>query len=396
MGTTARRWSLSLLLVGLVAGWAGASPGGGAEKRDQATPLVLRVAQRPIPVLGSDGRYHLVYELELTNMTRRRAIVQRVDVLDASSGRVVQALEAEAVSGRLVARQENPAPGALEASQFGMLYLHVTVATRSAIPARLVHRLLVASEALGPTPISEIGGPTGVAPGTELVLDPPLRGRRFVAGDGCCDAVRHIRATLPINGGLHTAQRFAIDWEQLDEENRIFVGDRASPASYVIYGAPAYAVANARVVEAVDGLPDSPVGALPPSATIDTADGNHVILDLGDGRFALYAHFKPGSVRVKRGQRVRRGDVLGLVGTSGNSSEPHLHFHVMDGPSALASSGVPYLLRGFRSTERAVSTQAFDRATETGQPLEIEPVSGGPTRTRVLPMDLSIVDFLSP
>ena len=70
--------------------------------------------------------------------------------------------------------------------------------------------------AAGPT-TTATGGATGlVLPPTELVLDPPLRGVGYIAGDGCCDSTRHIRATLALNGGAFTAQRFAIDWEQLD------------------------------------------------------------------------------------------------------------------------------------------------------------------------------------
>lgn len=78
---------------------------------------------------------------------------------------------------------------------------------------------------------------------------------------------------------MFTAQRFALDWEQLDDQYRILVGDRANPASYVIYGAPVFAVAHARIIAAVDGLPDSPPGSLPPNIP---------------------------------GQRVRRGQALGL------------------------------------------------------------------------------------
>jgi peptidase M23-like protein len=92
-----------------------------------------------------------------------------------------------------------------------------------------------------------------------------------------------------------------------------------------VTGEPVYAVAEARVVTAVDGLPNTPPGALPEGIALAQADGNHVVLDLDDGRYALYAHLKPGSVRVHEGERVERGQVLGLVGTTGNSSEPHLH-----------------------------------------------------------------------
>ncbi|MFI0349452.1 M23 family metallopeptidase [Actinomadura sp. 9N407] len=70
--------------------------------------------------------------------------------------------------------------------------------------------------------------------------------------------------------------------------------------------------------------------------------GNHVILDLGDGVYAVFAHLRRGSLRVAKGDRVRAGDLLGEVGNSGNSSEPHLHFHLMDGPRPLIAAGVPF------------------------------------------------------
>jgi murein DD-endopeptidase MepM/ murein hydrolase activator NlpD len=70
--------------------------------------------------------------------------------------------------------------------------------------------------------------------------------------------------------------------------------------------------------------------------------GNHVILDLGDGVYAVFAHLRRGSLRVAKGDRVQAGDLLGEVGNSGNSSEPHLHFHLMDGPRPLIAAGVPF------------------------------------------------------
>jgi murein DD-endopeptidase MepM/ murein hydrolase activator NlpD len=82
-----------------------------------------------------------------------------------------------------------------------------------------------------------------------------------------------------------------------------------------------------------------------------------VIIDLGGGHFAFYAHFQPGSLRVKLGDRVKRGQVLGLVGNSGNSTEPHLHFHVSDANSPLATEGIPYVFDAFelRGDDKSVS-----------------------------------------
>src|SRR5690606_30765550 len=134
------------------------------------------------------------------------------------------------------------------------------------------------------------------------------------------------------------------DWEQLDEAGRIYDGPRADPKSYTIFGAEALAVADATVAAVIDGLPEQTPGEYPTNIPLAQADGNSVILDLGGGRFALYAHLQPGSLRVKPGERVRRGQVLGLVGNSGNSVAPHLHFHVMDGPSPLDANGLPYAI----------------------------------------------------
>jgi murein DD-endopeptidase MepM/ murein hydrolase activator NlpD len=77
--------------------------------------------------------------------------------------------------------------------------------------------------------------------------------------------------------------------------------------------------------------------------TLDTAGGNFVALDIGYRRYALYGHLIPGSLRVKVGDMVKRGQVLGRLGNSGNSTEPHLHFQIADAPSFLLANGLPYM-----------------------------------------------------
>ena len=364
----------------------------GARMVDEAdvfsTPVTMRIDNIPIPVKGSDGRYHLVCELEVANFTADNIPVTKVEVLDTRAGGILATFDAAAIANRLVVRDFAAVPGTMGASQVGILYLHVILDSRRDVPRVIDHRIATVDK--GET-IVATAARSRIARPTDLLFDAPLRGSRYIAGDGCCDSTRHIRATLPLNGQAFTAQRFAIDWEQLDEQGRIYVGDPKDPESYIIYGKPAYAVADAKVVEVVDGMPNSPIGSLP-NLPVDKADGNHVILALGDGSYALYAHFKPYSVRVYEGQYVRRGQVLGLVGTSGNSSEPHLHFHVTDGPT-LRSNGVPYLLKRFSATQRGASTAAFDQAIVDGKPIPTVPVSGPARREQVLPLDLWIVDF---
>jgi murein DD-endopeptidase MepM/ murein hydrolase activator NlpD len=354
------------------------------------TPLVMQTVLRPVPVKGGDGRFHLEYELQLENYSGDIVTAAQLHVLDASNGSVVGEFNAAKVASRLVVRDARAVPGELGASQLGILYVHVIAAQPGDIPKVLDHRLTMTSN--GAT-VAATAARLPVDGPTDLVIDAPLRGPRYIAGDGCCDSTRHVRATLAIDGRAFTAQRFAIDWEAVDTSGRIYVGNPKDPKSYVIYGKPAYAVADARVIAAVDGMDNSPVGSFPVGLPIDKADGNHVVLDLGGGHYALYAHFAPHSVQVKEGQNVHRGQLLGLVGSSGNSSEPHLHFQVTDGPSTFLSDGLPYLLPKFHATHAGASTKAFDQAIIDGKPIATLPLAGPPDHERELPLDLWIVDL---
>jgi murein DD-endopeptidase MepM/ murein hydrolase activator NlpD len=117
------------------------------------------------------------------------------------------------------------------------------------------------------------------------------------------------------------------------------------------------------------------------------------VLDLGAGRYALYAHLRAGSITVKPGDRVKRGQSIARVGNSGNTLAPHLHFHVMDTPSPLASNGLPYAIDAFEVTGSTKGTQAFDKAEADGTPLAIAPVIPGRAVRNALPLDQFEISF---
>jgi hypothetical protein len=188
-------------------------------------------------------------------------------------------------------------------------------------------------------------------------IGPPLRGGPWLTANGPAPDVGHRRGLIPIDGVPSIAQRFAIDFVKVGDDNLTFTGDRLKNESYHAYGNDAIAVADGTVVAVKDGIPENVPGptsrAVP--ITLETVGGNHVIIDLDGGRYAFYAHLKPGSLQVRLGERVRRGQVVGLVGNSGNSTEPHLHFHISDGISPLGSEGLPYGLDSFELAGRCRS-----------------------------------------
>jgi hypothetical protein len=357
------------------------------------TPLLLDLQDAPVPFTGSDGRVHLVYEMWVTNFSSGDVVVEKVEVL--GDGEVLASLDAAAIAGRLQAAGQRESAGTLARSVQALLFVHVTLESGATAPRLLSHRVTIHASAAPPGQqvITESGGEVAVDRRPVVSIGPPLRGAGYVAADSCCDASRHTRAALPINGHVWLAQRFAVDWEQMDAQGRIYAGDREKLESYTIFGKPVVAVADGVVASVTDGLPEQTPGKYPVNISLDQADGNSVILDLGEQGYAMYAHMQPGTIQVRVGQRVAAGQVIGLVGNSGNSVAPHLHFQVMDRLSSLAANGLPYEMRDFQITGRSPGTKAFDEAEEKGSPLAVTPMSSAQQVKAALPLDQLIISF---
>lgn len=282
-----------------------------------------------------------------------------------------------------------------DVSTQALLFLNVALAPEVAVPHELSHRVAISVEA-APPGRQEFNETGGVGPRRHAASgrDRASAGERYVSADSCCDATRHTRAALPVNGRISVAQRYAVDWEQLDASGRIYAGPQKKLESYTIFGKLALAVADARVVSVVDGLPEQTPGKFPSNLPLAEADGNSVILDLGSQRYALYAHLQPGSIKVRVGDNVKPGQVIGLVGDSGNSIAPHLHFQVTDGPNSHSSNGLPYEIRSFQITGKTPGTKAFDEAEAKGTALEVTPLSTPESVNDAMPLDQLIITFV--
>ena len=362
-----------------------------AQAHESMTPVLLSIQDAPVPFLGSDGRTHLVYELWLTNFSSGDVSVEKVDVL--GDGNVVQSFDAAAIAERLQPAGRRETVDKLAGSIQTLLFLHVILAQGTQIPARLSHRVSIHANAAPPgqQEITETGGEVAVNRRAVAMIGPPLSGEGYVSADSCCDAVRHTRAAMPINGRVWVAQRYAVDWEQLDGQGYVRKEPQEKLESYTIFGKPVLAVADAVVVSVTDGLPEQIPGKYPTNISLEEADGNSVILDLGEQRYAMYAHMQPGSIKVHKGDRVKLGQAIGLVGNTGNSVAPHLHFQVTGGPSSLASNGLPYEIRDFQVTGKTPGTKAFDEAEEKGVPVAVTAM--GQQVKGALPLDQLVISF---
>ena len=390
-----------VILVCLLAFAVGFVTSGNAAE-EVYTPVVasaLNAGTRP--VMGTDGKQHLVYELVLTNASRIVATLQKIEVVDAKDpAKVLATFEGAGLIAHLHNTGNMPVEKAeIPFNETRLALLNFSVAAGVALPAHLLHRITLTGTAPGHKPDEVVEQHYVVAPievrGGVPTIGPPLAGKGWVAVNGCCEPGGVHRGTgLPVNGKIVFAQRFAIDWMKLDEAGRMVNGDASKVENYVDYGAEVLAVADGTVVETLNTLDEQLPGKLPDPATItlQNIDGNHVVIDIGNGMYTFYAHLQKGSVLVKKGQLVKRGQALGKLGNTGNTSAPHLHFHVMDGASVLGSSGLPYEIDGF-GLAGEVSTEKFAAATTIegewgeGRTKTVSPRKGQ------FPLDLNILNF---
>jgi hypothetical protein len=362
------------------------------------TPVIGSVLAQPIPVPATDGKDHLAYELQLTNTLDDDVSLTSLTVLAGEKTLLSLSADKLAYWTRVIG---NRAPTTtLGPGQTALVWLDVAVdraadGSPAAIPAKLSHAIGITPAKPSPPLVStmtETIAPVAVADRKPIEISPPLTGPNWLDGDSCCDMGGHRMAVNPINGGLHAAERFAIDYVQLDSKARLFSGDKARLDSYPYYGADIHAVADGPVVAVVDGLPDQVPGRHPSGLTLDQYGGNHIVQDIGGGNYAFYAHLKPRSIKVKAGDRLSTGQAIAALGNSGNSDAPHLHFHVMDAPDPLLSNGLPFIFKSFTRDARLASVQALEPLLD-GQPAQLQPRLEPESEIGVSPLMLDLMTY---
>ncbi len=376
--------------------------GAAIDSSEVFSPVVASlIAPDTAPVLGTDGQYWVVYEILLTNTISGPADITGITVTDALSGREVFSLSAaDMIAGenlRLLDR-EPAADTTLGRNESRVLLLAAPFATRDDVPRSLVHDLQITAPTVfgvDPEPQRYLAATLDLAAREAPVLSPPLAGTGWIAAEGCCSTASHHRnGVYPINGALHAGQRFGVDFIRIDDAGNLFTGDQTDPANWPAYDAPVFAAADGTIVSTLDGLPDQIPAVMPDQSTMSLAEieGNHIVIDHGDGFFTFYGHLAPGSVQVAVGDAVTAGEQIGRVGDSGGSQVPHLHFHVVDSANPSAGNGFPFTFDHFDLAGQADFTHLLDviegnAAYASRADLDPEP------RENEMPMSYTIVDF---
>ena len=346
-------------------------------------------------VQADDGHRHLAYNLFVTNWSNWPFRFARVDVEDAATGRVLVSYDQEALENpyrqRTTPFSLNPTSSQnrdLEGRRTTIMLIEIRLEGNVAPPAAVRHRILFERDS-GVRVIQDDGAfadelvsvsvPVAIDGPAPIVLGPPVRGGPWICGNGLGLRSDHNYIGVSRTARMRVAQRYGCDFLKVFSDSVLEIlpnpfPDEITASMFYGYGEEILAVADARVVEVRDGIPEGVPQAdgsvrMPVPRTEDTMPGNRVVLDLGGGRYAHYAHFQPGSIRVRRGERVREGQVLGKVGMAGNATNPHLHFQVGNSPDLNSSEGMPYVFRSYRLSGRG-NDDLPDRTVSNALPLQ--------------------------
>jgi hypothetical protein len=314
------------------------------------------IVPQPPTAFCAGGRGALCYELYITNMRESPFWLKRVRAF-GEANRVLLDWQGIELGRALVrigqpgAAEERPAP--IDPGQRVIFFAWAEWSPHDSPPKTIRHELTFEA-ARGGASFVIATAETPVLTSLRTIAS-PVRGENWFAGNGPSNTSAHRRVIVALGGVSRAPERFAIDYVQVGADGGTFTGDQNQNSSYHCYGQSAYAVADGVVSAFKDGIPENKPGDNSRAVTItkETIGGNHVILDIGGGQFAFYAHLQPGKIRVKLGDHVKVGDIIGLVGNSGNSTEPHLHFHISNRNSPLESEGLPYAMESFVLRGRA-------------------------------------------
>jgi hypothetical protein len=361
------------------------------------TALTVSAVNPPIRVFGSDGKTHLEYDLILQSVFNAPVTVTSIEVLGPGGASLVK-LEGDEIAKYTMPVFSGPPTDVVPPS--GSLGTVIDVAVPpDNVPDRLHHRI---SYRPGTSRLESLVGTRDiVGPALEVdaqeptTIASPLNGPAWLNANSCCvPEAPHRSSRIAVGGkSIKKFEEFAIDWVQM-RNGRVFDGDGARSEQWYGFGADVLAVADGSVAAVFDGMPNQHPNA-PVTGLRGPRDysGNHVSLQISPGVWAIYAHLQPGSITVKTGDQVKKGQAIGKLGNSGNSSGPHLHFQLSDGPEITTSNSLPFSLDSYRlaGTVDPVHLNAASDTREVPPPLRV--TGPGHQESNTYPLAYTVTDL---
>lgn len=325
-------------------------PAQGQEKAAPKPPplpkLQIYFPQKPIPVI-IDNKATLLFEVYFSNTGADSVELLGFSLLDAKKRNRILDYDSSELAGRL--RNITPtaarnygniiAPGSthilyIEASTNAKKFPELLFSYQTGIAGEKSFSLIKKAKKLF------------IDRSAPVVLSSPLQGGNWAAIHDPSWERGHRRVVYTVDGVKRIPGRFAIDFMKLDSVHYV-QGNEDSIYNWLGYAQPVLAAADGIIASVRNDFPESSTLSAHPDYKPEQATGNYISLKIADNRFVFYEHLKPGSITVKPGQSVKKGEVIALLGFTGQTTGPHLHFHVADKDSPLGAEGLPFVFEHF-------------------------------------------------
>lgn len=341
---------------------------------DSVFPNALGVLPATLPrVISSFGAYHLEYELLITNQGQGAVVIRGVEAINQEGKQLAFLGEKE-----VVARLASEEAGQVKPGEVAVLLMSVSSKQAQDLKS-VTHQLRVSSSREGQRAFNVMGGTVHASREAPAEFGAPVRGGSWVVLGPFDPRLPGRRTSVDIDGFRVFPQRFEISLSKMADAEGTSSGSGAANADYAAFGESVYAMADGRVLQVVNGISDHTPGR--PDST--NPDGNFVLMEVGD-EYLVYAGLQNGSIALKPGDPIKRGDLVGRIGNSGSSAEPELRIRLITAPDPMRATGLEF---GFQSFEWLGWLKGADALRRKF------PNAGPGTRRKETPPSGSIVRF---
>lgn len=311
-------------------------------------------------VIVIDGKPTSYYELHLTNFAPDSLKLVELQIFNRKDSSIVATFDENALDGQIgLIGKTGSSKNIFASGSSGLVYIELPLLGKENF--QIAHRIVFVDLSSGEKHSIQ-GIPLDLKKQKEVILGPPLGSGNWAAVYEPVWERGHRRVVYTVDGKARIPGRYAIDFIMLDNQGRYAKGDEDFIKNWYGYGVDVLAVSNGVVASARDDFSESPTLSGHPAHTPDKATGNYISIDIGGGHFTFYEHLKPGSIKVKTGQRVKKGEVIASLGFTGQTTGPHLHFHVANHNSPLGAEGLAYTFDQFTEIGKYSDFSKFGKA----------------------------------
>jgi len=323
---------------------------------DMAVPFMA-------PPMVISGQPFVYYELHLTNFAKDSVGLRNVTVFNAVDGSVIERLDAAGLTAHFVAiGQAKQGSGlCLAPGGSGVVFLEIRLPnSHSALALSHQVELNIIKAGIETRAVTK-GATIPVPDQPPLLIGPPLGSGPWAAIYSPLWPTGHRRVFYTVNGAARLPGRLAIDFIKLDSTGKLAKGNTDSIRNWLGYSAGVYAVADGIVASTRTDVEESSTLSGYTPASPENATGNYVSIKIAEGCFAFYEHLKPGSITVSPGQKVKKGDRIAALGFTGQTTGPHLHFHIANADSPLGAESIPFEFENFRYLGNYPELESFGK-----------------------------------